>query len=169
LGNVFFVAGVILLLIAGSRFVVLTASPLPYDTSSFQFFRRIFRGNKDPNQGHPRRDLSLYSATELSTGLIRVTLSVAIASWWLWYVPLDPLARDYAWLLPESMRAITLSLLALGVIVLANVLISSYVWQGISKRQAFVYLQSVATRWSFREVRSIVLRQIKSRKKQKKR
>lgn len=168
-GDVAFVAGVVLLLVAGSRFVVLTASPLPYDTSSLGFFRRIFRGNKDTDSGHPKRDPDLYSATELSAGLIRVTLAVAIASWWMWYVPLDPTARDYAWLLPESMRAITLAVWALGVIVLANVLISSYVWQGISRGQALVYLHSVVTRWSFSEVRSIIRRQIKARRKRKKR
>jgi hypothetical protein len=167
LANVVFVTGVVLLLLAGSRFVVLTSSPLPYDTSTFKFFGRIFRGNKEPNTGHSKRDAALYSSTELSTALIRVTLSVAIAAWWLWYVPLDSGAVDYAWILPTGLRSITLALLALGVIVAANVLISAYVWQGISGDQARLYLHSVATRWSFREVRSIIRRQIKARLKRK--
>jgi hypothetical protein len=166
-GNVVFVTGVVMLLIAGSRFVVLTASPLPYDTSTLKFFGRIFRGNKEPNSGHPKRDADLYTSTELSTALIRVTLSVAIAAWWLWYVPLDEGSVDYAWIVPTGLRSIILGLLALGVIVLANVLISAYVWQGISANQAKIYLQSVTTRWTFREVRSIIRRRIKSRLKRK--
>ena len=168
-GDVVFVAGVLLLLIAGSRFVVLTSSPLPYDTSTWRFFGRIFTGNKAANTGHPKRSLNLYSTVELSTALFRVTLSVAIAAWWLWYVPLDMGAVDYAWLVPTALRTIVLALLALGVIVLANVLISTYAWQGISSSQAKIYLHSVATRWSFREVRSILRRQIKSKLKRKER
>ena len=172
LGDLMYAGMVLLLVITACRYLVVMSPVVPYEgTSSIgAALRWLFSWGKaeQPLRGVPARDAASFSGYELVSGATRVIVSVLIASITMKLIPVDPTAEETTGLLIGALRVITMGLVLLSVVVVANLLQSSFAWRKMTSSEAKLYVRSVFTRWNQREVGMIIRRQILNRQRRRK-
>lgn len=157
-GSSLVAVGVLALLISCCRYLTLTASPAPYRLSNRLSVQvAYFHATREPRKtlapfGVLSRDESTVGSAELFTMLARTVVPVMAISVMLKLVPLDPDMPDIARLIPPAVRTIMLGIILLAISVLANSLLSVFVWRRLSPSEARIFARSELSKWIHREV-----------------
>lgn len=150
--------GVLALLISCSRYLTLTSSPAPFRLSNRSSVRVAWQhATREPRKefakfGVLSRDDSTVGSGELFTMLARTVIPVVAISGVLQFVPLDPDTPSTARLIPPAVRTITLGIILLAICVLANSIMSIFVWRKQSPSEARVFIRSELSKWIHHEV-----------------
>lgn len=178
-----FAASVVAFLISSSRYLALTAPILPYRSlslkdlfcDSVQFLSSLFETEKTGSapSARPRvparleaRHKSTMRIDEFLTGVIRWLIALAGASLLLQFVPDGGVAAiQWSGLQSAGLRAATVAWMLVGLVAVAGLLLTPIAWMRHSKLEAGVYLRSTVTKWCFGDLRGIVKRLVKYRRK----
>ena len=157
-------AGVMTLLVAGSRFLMIARGLSPIVNLS-EATRRFLPGNlRASAEQEFTRHTADFGIAERSTAVLRIVLAVAGAALLLRVIPVDPGALDDAWLIPSGLRLISLAVLLLSIFLVTDLLIETVTWRSLSVREARVFLRSVLTVWCDRELRAVMYQEMKQRR-----
>lgn len=181
-GTVMMGAATLLYLIASSRYVCLMSPVVPYSVASTTFRESCaflinsLRPDKtdavqptetDGKVRLGRRLKSNMRPDEFITGAIRIAVVAGVTLAILSYVKLLPsryVVLNYK-LLDVSLRGITIAWLLMAVLGLAVLASAIVVWKYKTPQEAGVYLRSVITKRSARDLSPIMRRMVKHRRK----
>lgn len=166
--------GVLAMVIAGSRLVVLLAPMVPNDTTIFGLFRALARqlaadARADRTVVMPTRHGATFSATEVVTGMARAIAAVLVAALLLGKFPLDPTTIERMVLFDWAVRSITISVVLILIYQVTNAVLGTICWRRLTPPEARVHLRSELVNGTHSEVRVAVTQQIKQLRKESRR
>ena len=178
-----FVAATVAFLISSSRYLALTAPILPYGgmslgalfSNSVDFLSSLIEQDSETDKQKlesplPSRLEARHKSTirvdEFLTGIFRWLVALVGASLLLQFVPYGDTEEivTYGVKIP-ALRASTLAWMLVGFAGVAGLLLTPIAWMRYSKLEAGVYLRSTVTKWCFGDLRAIVGRLVKNRRK----
>lgn len=167
-GELLFGIGVMLMLIAGSRLVSLTAPMVTPDTTIVGLCRTIFRRfvggeNEDQRAVMPTRRGMTFSTAECLTGLARAVGAVAIAAFLLGRFPLDPMSLNRLLLFDWSARTITIGIVFVVIFQITTAVLGTLSWRRLTESEARVFVRSEVVQWGHRELRVAAKQNTKSK------
>jgi hypothetical protein len=157
-------AGVMTLLVAGSRFLMIARELSPIANLSEATRRYLPRNLRESTEHDLTRHAADFGIAERGTGILRIVLAVAGAALLLRAIPVDPNSLDDAWLIPSGLRLISLAVLLLSIFLVTDLLIETVTWRRLSVREARVFVRSVLTTWCDRELRAVMYQEMKQRR-----
>lgn len=165
-GELLFGIGVLVMLIAGSRLVSLTAPIVTPDATLFGLFRTIYRrfvggGREDQHAIMPTRRGVTFSPAECLTGLARAIGAIAVAAYLLDRFPLDPRSLERWLLFDWSARTITIGIVFVVVYQLTTAFLGTLSWRRLTEPEARVFLRGEVVHWGHRELRVAAKRNAK--------
>ena len=152
---------VVLLLLASGRFLTLGVPVIPWNANLRTKFDRVWnrfvmgKPLKMDRSLLDARSPRLFSVSELITGFLRVVVAVVVATQVLEFMPIDSELADSVKLTPRWVRAISITLGLLTVVVLINILLSTLSWRRLSASEARVYLNSQLSQECHREIAAV--------------
>ena len=174
--TVSYAASVLVFLIASSRYVGLTASqvasgersPAFFSRSVFELLGDVLRRAKgrERSPGLSPRRMGHVTGAEFVTAGTMVAVAVFSAMMVLNWFPATFAAYEglgRIQLQPVQLRTVFIGLLTVAVVSVFNTLMGTLALRRMSSTAAGIYLRSVVTRWTHREQRSMIRRQLGQR------